>query len=239
MQKIISVLLSLLLVFNFSYAQDCNDELLLQKSGTWKPGMKGSQGGTATELAKEKKTVETIHNMIRSKYSPTAVEAIYHGAYSPPYPNMPGNNYAYSIIPLNYYCDGNAFKIAHETPTYFSINANLFSAEIYESPNFSEAASGTGYHYIRDMPVEKDGCWYFKERDEGFGYTPTRLYSCLITYNNKLPFAYVTRKEFLETRKVILANTKRESNSHFKDVLDRNEWRKDLRKRNTRMTPKN
>ena len=218
-------------------AQTCDDESLLQKPGTWKVGMKGSQGGTATELAKEKKTVEAIHNMIKSKYSPIGVEAIYHGAYSPAYPNMPGNNYSYSIIPLNYYCDGNAVKIVHETPTFFSINANLFSAEIYESPNFSEAASGTGYHYIPDMPIEKNGYWYFKERDEGFGYTPTRQYSYLITYNSKLPFAYVTKKEFLETRKVILANEKRESESHLKDVLDKNEMEKGFKEKEYKNDP--
>jgi len=237
MPRCISFLISLFILFHWSSAQDCNEESLLKKPGTWKAGMKGSQGGTATELAKEKKTVEAIHNMIKSKYSPTGVEAIYHGAYSPTYPNMPGNNYSYSIIPLNYYCDGNTFKIVHETPTYFSINANLFSAEIYEALNFSEAASGTGYHFIYDMPVEKDGCWYFKERDEGFGYTPTRQYSCLITYNSKLPFAYVTKKEFLETRKVILANEKRESQSHFKDVLDRNEMEKGFKEKEYKNDP--
>ena len=237
MRKIISVFVALVVLTASLAAQDCNVDLLLQKPGTWKVGMKGSPGGTATELAKEKKMVEAIHNMIKSKYSPTGVEAIYHGTYSPAFPNMPGNNFAYSIIPLNYYCDGNAFKIVHETPTYFSINANLFSAEIYESPNLSEAASGTGYHYIRDMPVEKDGRWYFKERDEGFGYTPTRQYSCLITYNSKLPFAYVTRKEFLETRKVILANTKRESASHLKDVLDRNELEKGFKEKEYKNDP--
>ena len=236
MRRIISVLFILLVILNSSNAQDC-EESLLKKSGAWKPGMKGSVGGTATELAKEKKVVETIHNMIKSKYTPTAVEANYHGAYSAAYPNMTGNSFTYSIIPLNYYCDGNAIKIEHETPSYFSITANLFAAEIYESPNFSDASSGVGYHFIYDMPVKQDSCWRFKERDEGFGYTPTRQFSWLVTYDGKLPFAYVTKKEFLEARKIILKNAEAESSRQFKTVLDNNEMEKGFKEKEYKNDP--
>jgi len=220
MQKIISIVLSLLLVFNFSYAQDCNEESLLQKPGTWKPGMKGSEGGTATELAKEKKVVETIHNMIKSKYSPTAVQALFHGAYSPAYANTWGNSYIYSIIPLNYYCEGNATKVAHETPSEFAIYANSGQMEFYNVYSLDGLTYGTGYHYIKDMPVQKDGYWWFKEKDEGAGYIPTRTYSWLVTYDGKLPFAYVTKKEFLQARKVILKNAESESARQAKSTLD-------------------
>ena len=67
------------------------------------------------------------------------MEAIFHGAYSPVYQNTPGNGYGYSIIALNYYCDGNTFKTEHETSTNFSISANIFDAEIYESPDNTSA----------------------------------------------------------------------------------------------------
>ena len=230
-------LLGLSILFSTSLAQDCTQASLLEKPGVWKAGMKGSAGGSATDLAKEKKLVETIHGMVRSKYTPVGVEANYHGAYSAD-PNAPGNNYSYSIIPLNYYCEGNTAKLAHETSTYFSISANFFDAEIYEFFNFKDAASGVGYYYIQDMPVEKDGYWYFKEKDAGLGFGMTgKSSSWLITYNGKLPFAYVTKKEFLETQKVILANAKLMSASGFKDVLDRIEIEKGYKEKEYKNEP--
>ena len=232
MSKYIFLLFSLSIVFYSSSAQDC-----AAKTGAWKAGMRGSQAGTATDLAKEKKLVDAIHNMIKAKYTPAGVEANYTGAYSAN-SNAPGNNYYYSIIPLNYYCEGNTVKVAHETSTYFSINANFFDAEIYEPVNFTEEASGTGYRYIPDMPVEKDGYWYFKERDAGLGFGMTgKASSWLITYNGKLPFAYVTKKEFLETQKVILANAMRSASSGFKDVLDRIEIEKGFKEKEYKNDP--
>ena len=82
------------------------------------------------------------------------------------------------------------------------------------------AISGMGYHSINDMPVEKDGFWYFKETDASLGFGMTgKSKTWLITYNGKLPYSYVTKREFLETRKVILANSMLMSASGFKDVL--------------------
>ena len=234
-----TVLLNMLLLLSLSsISQDCTIELLLEKPGIWKASPKGSEGGTATELAQEKKIITAIHTMIKSKYTPKSVEANFHGAYNPLYPNMPGNSYAYSIIPLNFYCDGNTIKTAHETSTYFSISANIFDAEIYESPNSEEATSGMGYHYIKDMPFEKDGYWQFKTIDAGLGFGMTGVSSAwLITYSGKLPYAYTTKKEFLETRKIILANERRQSASGFQDVLDRLEIEKTYKEKEYKNDP--
>ncbi len=237
MLKIFTSLLILLMILVSANAQDCKSESLVQKPGIWKASPKGSESGTATELAREKNTIASIHKMIQAKYTPTAVQANYHGAYSAAYPNSTGNSYTYSIIPLNYYCDGNTIKVEHETPSYFSITANLFTTEIYESPNISEASSGIGYHFIYDMPVAKDGYWQFKQRQEGFGYTPTRTYSWLVTYDGKLPFAYVTKKEFLEARKVILTNAMKQSGRQFSDVLKNLEIEKGYKEKEYKNDP--
>jgi hypothetical protein len=214
------MLISSVLFSISAMTQNCDDASLVQKPGVWKVGLKGSEGGSAAELAAEKKIVAAIHTMIKSKYTPMGVEAIFHGAYNPLYPDMTGNSYAYSIIPLEFYCDGNKIKTVEETSTFFSITANLFSAEIYELPDNSEVASGAGYHYLSDMPVEKDGYWYFAEKDVSPGSGIKRKSSAwLITYNGKLPFSYVTKKEFLETRKIILNNAMQQSASGFKNVL--------------------
>ena len=71
--------------------------------------------------------------MVRSNFTLLGIEANYHGAYNPPYPEMPANSYYYSIIPLNFYCDGNTVKTEHETSTQFEIAANTFVTEIYDT----------------------------------------------------------------------------------------------------------
>lgn len=218
-------------------AQNCDRESLLQKPGTWKAGMKGSQLGSAADLAREKKVVAVIHEMIQSKYTPAAVEAIYHGTYGTDQ-SAPANNYMYSIIPLNYYCDGNLIKTNRETSTYFSIGANFIDAGIYETLDFKGVASGAGFHFIHDIPVEKDGYLYFPEKDASLGFGMTgKTYAWLITYPGKLPFAYVTKKEFLQAQKIILANAQREAESGFRDVLSRIEIEKGFREKEYKNDP--
>ena len=203
-------------------AQDCTDESLLQKKGILTPDAPG--GGRelkAADLAKHKKVLATITNMIKSKYTPMGIKAHFHENYGSSLSYRTANNYSYRIIPLNFYCDGNTIKTAHETSTYFNLTANLFRG-IYESPNNEAATSGTGFHYISDMPFEKDGYWYFKEKEIplALGIPGTGKESeWLITYDGKLPYTYVTKKEFLETRKKILPNAMVELASHFKNIL--------------------
>lgn len=160
-----------------------------------------------------------IHIMIKSKYTPVGVEAGFQGSYNPTYPNVPANSYSYRIIPLNYYCDGNAVKTAHETSTYFQIAANMFDAEIYDTAQ-GDRLLAEGFNVINDMPVEKDGYWYFKETDASLGFGMKGKSSAwLITYDGKLPFSFVTKKEFLEKRKLAISDQMLMSASGFKNVL--------------------
>jgi hypothetical protein len=231
-------LIACLVLTGAVYSQDCNTESLLTKAGTWKAGMKGSQSGTAAELSAEKKIITALHTMIKSKYTPMAVESIFHETYSAAGAGIPVNPFSYSIIPLNYYCEGKTIKTAHETSSYFSINANFFDVDIYGSPDITEAASGTGYHYITDMPVKKDGFWQFAEKETGLGFGMNgKSISWLITYDGKLPYSYVTKKEFLETRKKILANAMEMSSSGFKDVLNRLEIEKSFKEKEYKNDP--
>jgi hypothetical protein len=70
------------------------------------------------------------------------------------------------------------------------------------------------------MPVQKDGYWYFNEIDAGLGFgMKGKSRAWLITYDGKLPFAYVTKKEFLEKRKQALSNQMQMSSEGFKENL--------------------
>ncbi len=207
--------------------QNCNEAQLLQKTGNWKKGMPGSKGGTVTDIQNAKKILEAVHNMIKSGYTPKGLEAGYQEAFLAVDPATPVNGYYYSIIPLNYYCDGINLKTAHESSSWFQVAANFFDVEIFSTPDLSQLSSGTGYHYIRDIPAEKESIFIFPETDVSLGFgLKGKSYRWLVTYDKKLPFSFVSRKEFLETRKKILANSQLQAAAGIKDLLAQNEMEK-------------
>jgi len=165
--------------------------------------MKGSVSGIpATDLDKERKVVAALHNMIKSKYTPMGVEADFNGSYDRPEMEIPVNLYNYNIYFMQYYCENNIIKTDHETSTTLTIAANRFDGKIYETPD--ETTSGEGYYSLIKMPVEKDGFFYFEEDASlGFGMNG-KSRNWLITLDGKLPYAYVSKKEFLEKQKHML-----------------------------------
>ena len=203
-----------------AYSQDCTQASASQKPGIWKEGMKGSVSGIPpTDLEKERKVVAEIHLLVKSKYSPTGVEADYNGSYDRPDAEVPVNLYNYNIYFLHYYCEGNVIKTDHETSTSLTVSVNRFDPKIYEKPDENNLP-GEGFYSIKKMPIEKDGNFFFEE-DAGLGLGVTgKSRTWLITRDNKLPFAYVTKKEFLEKQKnmLILAMPKaiEGSNQNFK-----------------------
>ncbi len=222
-----TILFSAVLLSFASAAQDCSKELLLQKPGVWKANPQGSTSDvSATDLLKEKKMVAAIHSMIQSKYSPMGVEACFNGHYGRSDINVPGNSYGYSIMPKNYYCDGDIIKKAPKTSTHFSIIANILGAEIYDTAQ-GYGLLAEGFHVMYDMPFEKDGYWFFKEIDAGLGFSMVGKQGVwLVTYDGKLPYTYVTKKEFLEKRRKALVVLMEMSASGFKDNLKNNEINK-------------
>jgi hypothetical protein len=208
-------------------AQNCSNDLLLQTSGTLKAdAAAGGRELKATDLTKQKNVLASIVNMIKSKYTPMGVQAIYHENYGSGSPNRPANDYSYSIIPLNYYCEGSAVKTAHETSSYFSINANSMEAEIYDTAQ-GDRLLLEGFNVLNSIPVYKNDCWYFGEMDAGLGFGMTgKSSSWLITYDHKLPFAYVTKSEFLKKRNQALFEQMQMSATDAKDVLERIEIEK-------------
>ena len=207
-------------------AQDCTETSLLQKPGVWKEGLKGSVSGIqATDLDRERKVVASLHNLIKSKYTPMGVEADFYGSYDTPDAEIPVNNYNYNILFLHYYCEGNIMKTAHETSTSFFIAANRFDGNIYDTPAENNTP-GEGYYSLIKMPVEKDGCFYFEENASlGFGMIG-KSRNWLITYDGKLPYAYVSRKEFLEKQKHMLLMAMPKSIESSKENLKMNEEEK-------------
>jgi hypothetical protein len=216
--KLITFLFPIIFPF-VSFAQECSEAMILQKPGPWKETMGVASGIAASDLAREKKVVAAIHQMIKLKFTPKGADTRMNGGYSAPFSWMPGNDYSYSIIPLEYYCDGKNIKTVGETSTYFSIVANLFDVEIYNEAE-GDRLLLEGFNAMKDMPIAKDGYWYFNTIEVGLGLGLTGKRSMwLVTYDGKLPFAYVSRKAFLEKRKVILSNAMNEAGAGFQEVL--------------------
>ena len=187
-----------------AYSQDCTQASASQKPGIWKEGMKGSVSGIPpADLDRERKVVAEIHLLVKSKYSPIGVEADYNGSYDRPDAEVQVNLYNYNIYFMHYFCEGNVLKTDHETSTSLTVSVNRLDPKIYEKPDENNLP-GEGFYSIKKMPVEKDGNFFFEE-DAGLGLGVTgKSRTWLITRDNKLPFAYVTKKEFLEKQKNML-----------------------------------
>jgi hypothetical protein len=232
MKSILSLMTLFITIPGFT--QDCSIESLLKKPGKWNETSGGMQGVSAADLAKEKKTVATINSMVRSKYSPMAVNAMVNGGYERQELQRPVNTYIYSIIPLEYYCDGNAIKTVGETATYFYIGVNHFFDEIYDSAQ-GDRALLEGYNVLSQKPKSKDGYYYFDEKKITISQGISGKSSAwLVTYDGKLPWAYVTKKEFLEKRKRNLATQMRTEASGINDVLKNNEIAKEFKEKEFR-----
>jgi len=186
-------------------AQDCTQETLAQKPGTWKVGLKGSISGvTAADLTKEKAVLAGIHQMVSSNYSPTGCQLLYATAFGK-YP-MEGQTYIadpyyYTMYILRYLCDQNSedkskYYVDISTTTTVNIVANamywlnsLYAANI-PPDDFR------GYLKLENRPVKKNG-FYFLSNENVDPKQEIVEYRWLITYNDTLPFKYVSRKEYL------------------------------------------
>lgn len=208
-----------LLFFSLSaFTQDCSKELLKQKPGTWKAGSQGSiHNVSASDLSKEKAVLASIHKMVFTKYKPTGCQISYSTVYGK-YPN-PGQTwiadpYHYAMYILRYLCDGNSkekskYYVDYSTPTTVNITANVFYPlnTLYAADPVDDFR---GYLKMKTRPVKKDGYYFMGEEKVNYN-DPIYEYRWLITYNDTLPFSYLTRKEYLLIQKKRLEKTIKES----------------------------
>jgi len=200
-------------------AQDCSEELLASKPGSWKPGTGGSvRNINATDLAKEKVALANIHAMIKDKYSPTGCQVLYSNAFSGPSEvsgkNWVSDNFYYSMYILRYLCDGRSadkskYYVDVETPTAVYVSANVIWSLNTLFPADLPDDDSRGYLKLEERPQLKDGFYFMGEANVAESWTehPVKEYRWLVTYDEKLPFKYVSRREYLEIMKKKLAIT--------------------------------
>jgi hypothetical protein len=200
------------------FSQDCSKELLAKKAGTWKAGPQGSvKNVSAPDLAKEKLVVAAVHKMIAAQYKPKGCEISYstvYGKYPEPGQTWIADPYHYTMYILRYLCDDNRtdkskYYTDYSTPTTVNIAANVvFSLNTLYAAGIA-ADDFRGYLKLKAMPVKKDGYYFMGEEVVGDSQLENKIkeYRWLITYNDTLPFAYVSRKEYLLIQKKRLEKT--------------------------------
>ena len=199
-------------------AQDCTEELLLQKPGTWKTGIQGSiHGVSPADLVKEKSVLAAIHKMENTKYIPKGCQVLYSTSYSK-YPSAGdvwiSDPYQYTMYILPFLCDSKSadkskYTVAIASATNVTITANeiswlntLYAATIHDDFR--------GYYKLEYRPVKKDG-YYFFGKDKADPQQDIVEYRWLITYNDALPFSYLSRREYLQLQQKRLEKTIKES----------------------------
>lgn len=190
-------------------AQDCDQKLLSQKPGTWKAGMKGSAYlVSASDLKKETAVLSAIHAMISTKYEPIGCQALYTNHFSGTNPaagkNWVADFFGYTIYPLRFLCDPasadkSKWYVNIATSTVLNIDANIigFLNTIYTADLPDD--DSRGYLKMSKRPVLQNGYYTWGEEIAGDGRLkqPQITYKWLITYDDKLPFKDVSRKEYL------------------------------------------
>lgn len=202
-----SIIIFFLLLAFGSVAQDCSKEWILTLPGTWKAGPKGSiRNVKPADLVKERKVLDTIHKMISSKFRPVGCEISYSnvfGKHLPAAGAWVADPYHYQLFVLRYLCDNTSkskYYTDYSTPTTVSIAANtIFSLNNLYAGTLAE--DERGYLKLRNRPEKKDGYYYLGEEVLGDRADKIKEYRWLITYNDTLPFAYVSRKEYLLIQK--------------------------------------
>ena len=214
-------LIILLLIAQYMYAQDCNKEVLRPKTGTWKAGPQGSiQHVSAADLAKEKSVLASLHKLLNTGYQPTGCQVSYstvYGKQPAAAKNWIADPYHYSMYILPYICDNsNADKSKYRVAIASATNVNIAANIIYALNNLYAASlpddDFRGYLKLKQAPQKKNGAWFMGEEIIGDYGTASEIkeYRWLITYDDKLPFVYVSRKEYLLIQQKRLEQTMKE-----------------------------
>ncbi|WP_300600740.1 hypothetical protein [Niabella sp.] len=190
-------------------AQDCSKEMLQQKPGTWKAGPQGSVINiSAADLIKEKSLTATIHKMVSTNYKPVGCEI----SYSTVYGKYPGTGqtfiadpYHYAMYVLRYLCDADKsrYYVDNSTPTTVNITANvIYSLDNLYAANLP-ADDPRGYLKLKRRPEKKDGYYFLGDEVVGDNHLENKIkeYRWLITYNDTLPFSYLSQKEYVRIQK--------------------------------------
>jgi hypothetical protein len=213
----------MLTIIDFSLsAQDCTQEALRKKTGTWKAGLKGSTYQvTAADLTRERAVLADIHKMVSTNFKPMGCEITYANTFSTQ-PYFLADPYHYSMYVLRFLCDPTSADktksyVDVSTPTTVNITANaIYNLNTLYASDLRD--DFRGYLKLNVKPIKTDGFYFLGEEVVGDSHLENKIkeYRWLITYDDKLPFSYVSRKEYLLIQKERLEKRIAESSGEEK-----------------------
>ena len=231
----LSILISFMLWSFTALSQDPCLDKILSTPGRWGK-FDRTERVSATELPLQKKFINAVNTALEENYKPRHIQADRSAWHEPLDQSRPVASYGLTLYGMQYSCKGAELVLDHETSTKMMIGFNKFTdAEIYE---LSTDNILTGFHRLgRGLPVEvKPGIWQFPDQRASLGFgVDGNSKAWLMTHDGKLPWAYVTRSEFLLKRKKILEQQKAEQAPRLQEQLEK--W--NLQKRYMEQESKN
>lgn len=183
-------------------SQTCTQEDLAKIPGVWKLGLQGSTTGvSAADLAREKEVVAKAFNIIKENYQPTGCVASWAGVYGfnpATGKDWVANPYGLGVYFLRYLCDRKKpgqHYVDLATPTSLYINFNEF--ERVKAANLTDDHHD-GFLSFRQLPASRNRYYYLK-KDVDYN-SKIKKYIWLFTYDKKLPYRHLTKKEYLLNR---------------------------------------
>ncbi len=235
MKKIILFFLCLNVVAVF--AQDCDKEQLKKEPGKWLP-QPGDQvlSGTIKPSAADATGAKTVFNkigkMFQQEYKPLGVDVNNYLTHNITQGSPYGNSYIYTLSNFMFTCiNGKRSRNSEAVSSSVYINPvqlsniRLSEMSVYnESGEVSSEVENSGGFYALSSRECKGG--KLPDFSKGYhifdrGYD----YKVWITYEGKMPYRYVSRKEFLEKQVLIGEAKLKELNKHysskdFKELLE-------------------
>jgi hypothetical protein len=200
------------LSFSFaSYAQDCNQDEIVNLPGVYKGPGKGSVSGIAkTDLAQQQAITQIFTKMVMDNYQPKGMNISYGKAhFSPPYykPNglNTGNHYNANFFLMYFYCNHeNKMEQIAETHSIieFEVNGWKYPNSFFVNADANDEDPETDvFATIKNKPVwNEKGYWTMT--DTVYIVRDVTHFHHIVTKNKELPFVFVTKREYLEKLKV-------------------------------------
>jgi hypothetical protein len=214
MNKTLLILIGVMLLVKSLLAQDCDETQLQKKPGTWKAGYPGSTSGVSSaDLAKEKQVLAGIHKMVSANYKPLGCEITFSNSFGTQ-SHYTADPYYYKMYLLRYKCnlDKPEYYVEPSSPTNVIVAANVIHSlnTLYASDMRDDSR---GYLKLIERPLWKNGFYYLGEEVVGDSHLENKIkeYRYLITYDQELPFIYLTQKEYLQILKAKLEKSITES----------------------------
>ncbi len=216
-----SSFITLLLFFGFaSGAQQnsCTDKILA-KEGSWGKTSR-SENATAAELVVQKKYVNAVQTLLSREYKPAHLQAEFSLWHARLNSREPVTTYGLTLYGMQYSCNAGELELNHETSTKMTIGFNQFT----ETQLFDTITDHmlTGFNKLsHGIPVEiQPGIWQFPDNRTSLGFGMegnSKLW--LLSYPGKLPWTYVTRREFLLKRRKNLQRQMADETPRYNEQL--------------------